>query len=46
MLATGAEVEFADRDEVDALVAALEPDGYPLRQMIHAVAGSSLFRAR
>lgn len=46
VLATGAEVEFADRDEVDALVAALEPDGYRLRQMIHAVAGSSLFRAR
>ena len=44
VLATGAEVGFADRRERDAVVAAVAADGYPLRSMIHEVARSDLFR--
>ena len=44
VLATGAEVGFADRRERDAIVAALATDNYPLRTMIHEVAKSDLFR--
>ena len=44
VLATGAEVGFADRRERDAIVAALAADDYPLRTMIHEVAKSDLFR--
>ena len=44
VLATGAEVGFADRRERDAIVAALATDDYPLRTMIHEVAKSDLFR--
>ena len=44
--ATGAEIEFADRDEVERLVAELGDRGYPIRTMIHEVAQSDLFRSR
>ena len=44
VLATGAEVGFADRKERDAIVAAVAADNYPLRTMIHEVAKSDLFR--
>ena len=44
VLATGAEVGFADRRERDAIVAALATHNYPLRTMIHEVAKSDLFR--
>ena len=44
VLATGAEVGFADRRERDAIVAAVATDDYPLRTMIHEVAKSDLFR--
>ena len=44
VLATGAEVGFADRRERDAIVGALAADDYPLRTMIHEVAKSDLFR--
>ena len=44
--ATGAEIEFADRDEVDRLVAELGDRGYPIRTMIREVAQSDLFRSR
>ncbi len=44
VLATGAEVGFADRRERDAIVAALANGNYPLRTMIHEVAKSDLFR--
>ena len=44
VLATGAEVGFADRRERDAIVAALATGNYPLRTMIHEVAKSDLFR--
>jgi hypothetical protein len=43
---TGAEVEFADRDGVEDVVAKLREDGYPFRTMIHEVTKSDLFRMR
>ena len=44
VLATGAEVQFADRDAIKHIVAEVEPDDYPMRGMIHAVVQSDLFR--
>ena len=44
VLATGAEVQFADRDDINAIVAQIEDEQYPVRSMIHAVAHSDLFR--
>ena len=44
VLATGAEVQFADRDDRDEIVSKLAAKDYPLRTMIHEVAQSDLFR--
>ena len=44
-LATGAEVEFADRDEVHRIVASVADGGYPVRSIIHEVVQSDLFRS-
>lgn len=44
-LATGAEVEFADRDEVHRIVASVADRGYPVRSIIHEVVQSDLFRS-
>ena len=44
--ATGAEIEFADRDEVERIVTELSDSGYPVRTMIHQVVQSGLFRNR
>ena len=44
--ATGAEIEFADRDAVERVVARIGGDGYPIRTMIHEVVQSDLFRSR
>ena len=44
--ATGAEIEFADRDAVEGIVARLRDDGYPIRAMIHEVVRSELFGSR
>ena len=44
--ATGAEMEFADRDAVEDIVARLRDDGYPIRTMIHEVVRSDLFGSR
>ena len=41
--ATGAPVEFADREEVESLLGKLEGEGYPLRSMIREVVRSDLF---
>lgn len=46
VLATGAEIEFADRAAVDGIVAELAADGYPLRTMIHSVTQSDLFKTQ
>ena len=43
---TGAEIGFADRDQVHRLAADLGDRAYPFRTMIHAVAQSDLFRSR
>ena len=44
VLATGSEVQFADRDEVNAIVASVAEQDYPMREMIHAIAQSDIFR--
>ncbi len=44
--ATGAEIEFADRDAVERVVARIGGVGYPLRSMIHEVVQNDLFRSR
>ncbi len=44
VLATGAEVQFADRDAINNIIAKVEPADYPLRGLIHAVVQSDLFR--
>ena len=43
--ATGAEIEFADRDSVEQILAELGDRGYPIRAMIHEVVTSDLFRS-
>jgi hypothetical protein len=44
--ATGGEIEFADRDEVERILQATGDDGYPLRRLIGHVVASRLFRNR
>lgn len=46
VFSTGAEIEFADRDDVSKIVDDLKDKGYPIRTMIHAVVDSDLFRSR
>ena len=46
VFATGAEIEFADRDAVETVTARLGDGGYPLRSMIHEVVQNDLFRSR
>ena len=42
--ATGAEIQFADREKVDLLAEQVRGQGYPVRTIIHAVVQSKLFR--
>ena len=42
--ATGASVSFADRDAVEGILDACEPSGYGVRDLLHAVVQSPLFR--
>ena len=44
VLATGAEVQFADRDTIENIIAQVEAADYPMRGLIHAVVQSDLFR--
>ncbi len=44
--ATGAEIEFADRREIDQIVEALSEEGYGFRSLIHAVAQSKIFLSK
>lgn len=44
VLATGAEVQFADREAIKNIVTQVELEHYPMRSMIHAVVQSDLFR--
>ena len=43
---TGAEMQFADREEVERILLATQDDGYPLRSLIHHIVASPLFRNR
>ena len=42
--ATGAEIQFADREERDGILEAAGRDGHGLRAMIHSVVQSKMFR--
>lgn len=44
--ATGAEIEFADRREVEQIVADLSNDDYGFRSLIHAVTQSDIFLSK
>lgn len=44
--ATGAEIQFADRQEVEAILQRHESANYPLRRLIHEVVSSRMFRCR
>jgi len=41
--ATGAEVQFADRSEVERILAVNKTKGYPVRDLLHAVVQNRLF---
>ncbi len=43
---TGGEIEFADREVVEAILKQTEADNYPVRDLIHAVVQSRLFRQK
>jgi hypothetical protein len=44
IFATGGDIEFSDRDEVERILSATQSDGYPLRSLVHHVVTSPLFR--
>ena len=44
-VATGAEVQFVDRDEIKGIAASVAESGYPVRSIIHEVVQSDLFRS-
>ncbi len=44
--ATGAEIEFADRREIERIVQALEKENYGFRSLIHAVTQSDIFLSK
>jgi hypothetical protein len=44
--ATGAEIQFADRREIDQIVQALEDDNFGFRSLIHSVAQSHIFLSK
>ncbi len=44
--ATGAEIEFADRREIDQIVSELSKEDYGFRSLIHAVAQSEIFLSK
>lgn len=44
VFSTGAEIEFADRDAVEAIVKSGRDTGHPIKTMIHSVVQSDLFR--
>ena len=46
VFSTGAEIEFADRSEVEKILAATKDDGYPMKSLIHQVVQSRLFKER
>ena len=46
MFSTGGEIEFADREVIDQIMADSKTDDYPVRDLIHAIVQSRLFREK
>jgi len=46
IFATGGEIEFADRNEIEQILLATTEDGYPLRGFIHQLVAIHLFKNR
>ena len=44
--ATGGEIQFADREEIERIVRETKPDAFPVRSIIHQVVQSKLFRSK
>lgn len=44
--ATGSEIQFSDRDEIERILKETEPKGFPVRTLIHEVIQSKLFKNR
>ncbi len=44
--ATGAPVRFSDRPEIEKIVHATKPSGYGVRQLVHGIVQSELFRSK
>ena len=42
--ATGGEIQFADRDEIERILTEAKPRGFGVRDLIHQVVQSKLFR--
>ena len=42
--ATGSEIQFSDRDEIERILKETEPKGFPVRTLIHEVVQSKLFK--
>jgi hypothetical protein len=43
---TGAPIQFADRDEIEAIVIGVKEQGYGLRTLVHAVVQSRMFQEK
>ena len=43
---TGGEIQFADRAEIEAILQHAQPADFPVRDLLHAVVQSKLFRHR
>lgn len=46
MFSTGGEIEFADREAIEQIMANSKADDFPVRDLIHAVVQSRLFREK
>ena len=46
VFATGGEIEFADRAEIERILQETEESGYPMRNLLHQVVLSRMFRER
>ena len=44
--ATGAEIQFADREQIDEIAKRMSRKDYPVRTIIHEVVQSRLFRTK
>ena len=46
VFSTGGEIQFADREEVEAILDRTRDEGFPVRTIIHQVVQSRLFRIK